>query len=90
MAQADAASQNAGKLLIAILTVCAYAWLTIWSTTDAALFANTTPIKLPILNPDVLLASVYWVAPGRKTGQGRQRNLTQMIGRSMKRKGWMK
>jgi hypothetical protein len=63
LAQADAASQNAGKLLITILTVCLYGWLTIGSTTDVSLFANSSPSKLPSIGTEIPIVSVYWVGP---------------------------
>jgi uncharacterized protein YjbI with pentapeptide repeats len=56
-------SKNAGKLFISMFAGCLYAWLTIFSTTDAGLLADSVPSKLPIVNIDVSISYFFWWAP---------------------------
>src|SRR5262249_31290516 len=42
---------------------CAYAALTIASTTDAGLLGNSTSTRLPIVGTDISVVPFYWVAP---------------------------
>ena len=43
------ASKNASAIFLSLLIACAYAWLTIASTTDAGLLTNTALTQLPII-----------------------------------------
>ncbi len=42
---------------------CAFSWLTIATTTDAALLANTATSPLPIIGAEIPIAGFYWAAP---------------------------
>src|SRR5207302_7749231 len=59
------ASRSTQSLLTSILLACAYAWLTVASTTDAQLLNNAAPpsSRLPILGTDIPLVRFYAVAP---------------------------
>ena len=56
-------SRNARKIFFAMLLGCAYAWLTIATTTDARLLTNLASSPLPIIGTDIPIAWFYWAAP---------------------------
>jgi uncharacterized protein YjbI with pentapeptide repeats len=62
VAEASKMTQN---LFTTILLACAYAWLTIASTTDAQLLNNAAPpsSRLPVLGADIPLVRFYAVVP---------------------------
>lgn len=65
LANAADASKNSQGIFASMLFVCAYAWLTIASTTDAQLLNNAAPAssRLPILGVDIPLVRFYLAAP---------------------------
>ena len=56
-------SSNAQKTFLTMLLVCLYCWLTIATTSDAALLANSTASPLPVIQTPVPIAGFYFVAP---------------------------
>ncbi len=56
-------SKNARKIFLAMLLGCAYAWLTIATTTDARLLTNSASSPLPIIGTEIPIGGFYWVAP---------------------------
>ncbi|MGE3153435.1 MAG: pentapeptide repeat-containing protein [Nitrospiraceae bacterium] len=56
-------SKKAGALLTTMLMGCAYACLTIATTTDARLLTNSRTSPLPIIQADIPIAGFYWLAP---------------------------
>ncbi len=56
-------SKNARKIFLAMLLGCAYAWLTIATTTDARLLTNSASSPLPIIGTEIPIAWFYWAAP---------------------------
>jgi uncharacterized protein YjbI with pentapeptide repeats len=56
-------SKTSRALLVTILVVCAYCWLTIGTTMDGRLLANTGTSPLPIIQTNVPIASFYWIVP---------------------------
>jgi len=63
LTQVENISKIGGKLFVAIMLGCVYAWLTIGSTTDTRLLTNTASSPLPILQTEIPIASFYWAAP---------------------------
>lgn len=57
------ACQNARTLLLSILLASVYTWLTIATTTDAALLTNSSSSPLPIIQTEISIANVYLIAP---------------------------
>ena len=57
------ASKNARKLFLAMLLGCVYAIITIATTTDARLIANSASSPLPIIGVEIPIAGFYWAAP---------------------------
>ncbi len=57
------ATSNAQKLFIAMLGGCLYSWLTIGTTTDAALLTNSASSPLPIIGTALPIVGFYLVAP---------------------------
>lgn len=57
------ASRYARGVFMFLLAGCAYAWLSIATTDDAALVTNTGATQLPIINVAVPVAGFYWAAP---------------------------
>lgn len=57
------ATSNAQKLFIAILAGCVYTWLTIGTTTDAALLTNSASSPLPVIGTALPIVGFYLVAP---------------------------
>ncbi len=60
---AGEASKNARVIFYSLLLGCAYSWLTLWSTTDAHLLANSSASELPIIGLEVPLLGFYFAAP---------------------------
>lgn len=56
-------SKNARKIFLAMLLGCAYAWLTIATTTDARVLTNSASSPLPIIGTEIPIAWFYWAAP---------------------------
>ncbi len=56
-------SSNARKIYLSMLLGCAYAWLTIATTTDARLLTNSATFPLPIIRAEIQIAWFYWAAP---------------------------
>ncbi len=65
LTSAGEASRSAQGLFTTLILACAYAWLTIASTTDAQLLNNDAPpsARLPILGIDIPLVRFYVAAP---------------------------
>lgn len=59
----EEASRNARKLFFAMLLGCAYAVLTIATTTDARLLTNSASSPLPIIGTQIPIVGFYWAAP---------------------------
>ena len=59
----EEASKNARRMHFAMLLGCAYAWLTIATTTDVGLVANSASSPLPIIQTAIPIVGFYWVAP---------------------------
>jgi uncharacterized protein YjbI with pentapeptide repeats len=57
-------SARARALFLSAIAACLYSWLTIATTTDAALITNTGSTPLPIIQTQIPIAWFYWVAPG--------------------------
>lgn len=56
-------SQNAKRILLALLLACIYLFLTVATTRDAPLITNSASSRLPIINSDVPIVGFYWAAP---------------------------
>ena len=56
-------SKNARKIFLAMLLGCAYALLTIATTTDARLLTNSASSPLPIIRTEIPIAYFYLAAP---------------------------
>ena len=61
-------SKNARKVFVSMLLGCVYTWLTIATTTDLDLIANTASSPLPIIGTEIPIVSFYIVAPLILTG----------------------
>lgn len=59
----ETASRQARNVFLAMVGGCVYAWLTIWTTTDAELIINTAMTRLPIFQTEVPIVGFYWAAP---------------------------
>ena len=59
----ETASKQARNVFLAMVGGCVYAWLTIWTTTDAELIVNTAMTQLPIIQTKVPIVGFYWAAP---------------------------
>ncbi len=59
----ETASRQARNVFLAMVGGCIYAWLTIWTTTDAELIVNTAMTQLPIIQTEVPIVGFYWAAP---------------------------
>jgi len=59
----ETASKQARTVFLAMGAGCVYAWLTIWTTTDAMLIVNSAETKLPIIQASVPIVGFYWAAP---------------------------
>jgi uncharacterized protein YjbI with pentapeptide repeats len=60
---AEELSKSSRALLIALLMACAYCWLTIGTTLDVKLLANSVRSALPIIQTEVPISSFYWIVP---------------------------
>ena len=56
-------SKHARNNFLAVLGACVFSWLTIATTTDAALLTNRAETALPVIGTDVPIAGFYWAAP---------------------------
>ena len=56
-------SVQAGKTFLSVLFACFYSWLTIVTTTDARLLANSAASPLPIIGTPIPIVGFYWVGP---------------------------
>jgi uncharacterized protein YjbI with pentapeptide repeats len=56
-------SKNARKIFLAMLLGCAYALLTIATSTDAKLILNSVSSPLPIIGAEIRIAYFYYAAP---------------------------
>lgn len=56
-------SKSSRALLVTILVACAYCWLTVGTTMDGRLLANTGTSPLPMIQTNVSIASFYWIVP---------------------------
>jgi uncharacterized protein YjbI with pentapeptide repeats len=56
-------SKHARSIFLAMVGACVYVWLTIATTTDAALLTNSRGTPLPIINAAVPIAWFYWAVP---------------------------
>lgn len=63
LANVDELSQSAKKLFVTMLGACVYSWLTIATTTDARLIANSASSPLPIIQTPVPIVGFYVAAP---------------------------
>ncbi|MDH4035582.1 MAG: pentapeptide repeat-containing protein, partial [candidate division Zixibacteria bacterium] len=63
LAVVEEISKNARKIFLAMLLGCAYAWLTILTTTDARLILNSVSSPLPIIGAEIRIAYFYYAAP---------------------------
>ncbi len=59
----ETASRQARNVFLAMVASCIYAWLTIWTTTDAELITNDATTVLPIIQTKVPIVGFYWAAP---------------------------
>ena len=59
----ETASKQARIVFLAMVGGCIYAWLTIWTTTDAQLIVNSATTHLPIIQSEVPIVGFYWAAP---------------------------
>ena len=66
---AEELSKSLRTLLIALLMVCVYCWLTIGTTLDVKLFANSVRSSLPIIQTEVPISSFYWIVPRGAAGR---------------------
>ncbi|MBT5753150.1 MAG: pentapeptide repeat-containing protein [Rhodospirillaceae bacterium] len=56
-------SKHARNVFLAVVGGCVYSWLTIATTTDAALLTNSASTPLPIIQTKVPIAGFFLVAP---------------------------
>lgn len=56
-------SGNARKIFFGVIAACAYSWITVATTTDAQLIANSVTTPLPIISTKIPIAAFYWIAP---------------------------
>jgi uncharacterized protein YjbI with pentapeptide repeats len=56
-------ADNASKVFLTILGAVAFIFLTLATTTDVQLFANSTNTKLPVIGTDVAIRNFYWAIP---------------------------
>jgi len=56
-------SKHARGIFLAVIAACVFSWLTIATTTDAALLLNSATTPLPIIQTNVPIAGFYWFAP---------------------------
>lgn len=63
LAHVSESCKGAQRLLIWTLIGCAYIWLTVGTTTDAALITDSASYSLPLVNAELPVVSFYIVAP---------------------------
>jgi uncharacterized protein YjbI with pentapeptide repeats len=63
LASIDGASRSTQTLLFSMLLACVYAWLTIWTTTDAGLLTNRVTSTLPFIGGTIPIVGFFWVVP---------------------------
>ncbi len=63
LSQVEERSRNARKLFLAMLLGCAYALLTVATTTDVRLLTNSASSPLPIIGAEVPIVGFYLGAP---------------------------
>jgi uncharacterized protein YjbI with pentapeptide repeats len=56
-------SATAGRTLLTLLAGCLYVWITLGTTTDAALIANSSTSPLPIVATELPIVGFFWLAP---------------------------
>ena len=56
-------SRHARNIFVATIGACAYAWLTIGTTTDARLLTNSASSPLPVIQTEVPIAWFYLASP---------------------------
>jgi len=59
----DEGSKNSRKLFVTMSIACLYCWLTILSTTDAALLLGSSALALPIIQTPIPVATFFIAAP---------------------------
>ena len=59
----EEATKNARQVLFLVGLACAYAALTILSTTDVRLLTNSASSPLPVIGTAIRIEMFYWVAP---------------------------
>ncbi|MBV9769781.1 MAG: pentapeptide repeat-containing protein, partial [Bryobacterales bacterium] len=59
----DEASKNSRQLFLIMLVAALYCWITIFSTTDAALLLGSTPLALPIVQTPIPVGAFFGFAP---------------------------
>jgi uncharacterized protein YjbI with pentapeptide repeats len=61
--QVEENSKHARNIFLAMISACVYVWLTIATTTDAALLTNSSGTPLPIINASIPIAWFFLAAP---------------------------
>jgi uncharacterized protein YjbI with pentapeptide repeats len=59
----DESSKNSRKLFVTMLIACLYCWLTILSTTDAAILLGSASLALPVVQTPIPVAAFFLAAP---------------------------
>jgi uncharacterized protein YjbI with pentapeptide repeats len=59
----DEATKTSRKVFLIVLAACLYCWLTILSTTDAALLIGNSTLALPIVQTQIPIAAFYGATP---------------------------
>ncbi|MBX3637717.1 MAG: pentapeptide repeat-containing protein [Rubrivivax sp.] len=63
IAQLSEISRHSQTTFLALIVACVYSYLTIATTTDAALLSNSNATPLPIIQVNVPIVWFYWFAP---------------------------
>ena len=63
LGKVDELSKNSGVLFLSMLVSCVFTWLTIATTSDPALLANSISSKLPVIDVEIPIVGFYWAAP---------------------------